>query len=274
QCSTFEVSNVVTSPPSGIRGTYGFVKGTNKVPEGKSFALDITPITKTVTLLIPYHGDGRITDSRFNLEAPMKNLVLAGKSTNWRQAFRKTESRLAAKAKADKTPPRIVLLSPNATTQKEVFRKDSYQTYIRGKVSDNEGVLTVFVNGKKAAMQAKGDFAAKVKLALGVNRVKVQAEDINGNISERKFIIIREEYISPQVLTDVDMPPKTRMNNPNGVAVVIGVENYQYVSDATYAYNDAEVFREYLADTLGYRKSKIKIVTNSKATLAELNKLL
>ena len=273
-CRTFEVSNVVTSPPNGIRGTYGFVKGTNKVPQGKPFALDVTPTTTHVTLLIPYQGDGRITNSRFNFEKTMKNLVLAGKSTNWRQAFQKTESRLAAKARADKTPPRIVLLSPNATTQKEVFRKDSYQTYIRGKVSDNEGVLTVFVNGKKAALQTKGDFAAKVKLALGVNRIKVQAEDINGNISERKIIIIREEYISPQIMTDVDMPPKTKMNNPNGVAVVIGVENYQYVSDATYAYNDAEVFREYLANTLGYRKSMIKIVTNSKATMAELQKLL
>ena len=93
-------------------------------------------------------------------------------------------------------------------------------------------------------------------------------------MAERKFTIIREEFIPEQTLADVDMPPKTKMNNPNGVAVVIGVENYQYVSDATYAYNDAEVFREYLADTLGYKKSKIKIVTNSKATMAELNKLL
>tara|TARA_A100001388_G_scaffold48119_1_gene31884 strand:- start:3488 stop:4240 length:753 start_codon:yes stop_codon:yes gene_type:complete len=64
------------------------------------------------------------------------------------------------------------------------------------------------------------------------------------------------------------------MNNPDAVAVVIGVENYQYVADATYAYNDAEVFREYLSETLGFKKSKIKIATNSKATLAELNKLL
>ena len=51
------------------------------------------------------------------------------------------------------------------------------------------------------------------------------------------------------VLADVDIPKKTKMNNPDGVAVVIGVESYQYVANATYAYNDAEVFREYLADT-------------------------
>ena len=64
------------------------------------------------------------------------------------------------------------------------------------------------------------------------------------------------------------------MRNPDALAVVIGVENYQYVPDATYAYNDAEVFREYLSETLGFKKQRIKIATNSKATQAELNKLL
>lgn len=134
--------------------------------------------------------------------------------------------------------------------------------------------MTVLVNGRKAGVKADGLFASKLKLAFGKNTISVQAEDVNGNVAERKFTVIRDEFIPEQTLADVDMPPRTKMRNPNGVAVVIGVENYQYVSDATYAYNDAEVFREYLADTLGYKKSKIKIVTNSKATLAELNKLL
>ena len=35
-------------------------------------------------------------------------------------------------------------------------------------------------------------------------------------------------------------------------------------------YNDAEVFREYLTNTLGYNKQRIKLATNSKATQAEL----
>ena len=50
------------------------------------------------------------------------------------------------------------------------------------------------------------------------------------------------------------------MNNPNALAVVIGIENYQYVPDATYAYNDAEVFREYLAETLGLKNRRLKLL--------------
>jgi hypothetical protein len=100
--------------------------------------------------------------------------------------------------------------------------------------------------------------------------MKVQAEDTNGNVAERTFTIIREEFIPDAVFADVDIPKKTKMNNPDGIAVVIGVEGYQYVANATYAYNDAEVFREYLADTLGFKKSRIKIATNSKATQASV----
>ena len=172
------------------------------------------------------------------------------------------------------TPPEIILLSPDVTPEKKVFRVDSYQTYIRGRVSDNEGVLTVLVNGKKAGVKEDGSFAAKLKLPLGASEILVQAEDINGNVSERKFTIIRKEFISEETLVDVDMPPKTKMKNPDGLAVVIGVESYAYVPDATYAYNDAEVFREYLADTMGFSRSRVKIATNSKATQAEFDKLM
>ena len=195
-------------------------------------------------------------------------------ASNWQQSWKNTEQKLQEQAESDKSPPKIILLTPDVTSKKKVFRIDSYQTYVRGKVSDNEGVLTILVNGKKAGVKEDGSFAAKLKLALGASEISVQAEDINGNVSERNFTIIREEFISEETLADVDMPPKTKMKNPDGLAVIIGVESYQYVPDATYAYNDAEAFREYLADTMGFSRARVKIATNSKATLAEFNKLL
>jgi len=200
--------------------------------------------------------------------------VAKASASNWQQSWKKSQNRLQEKSLADKSAPKIVLLSPDVTPKRKVFHVDSYQTYVRGRVSDEEGVLTVLVNGKKAGVKAGGSFAAKLKLALGANNILVQAEDINGNVSERTFTIVREEFIPEETLADVDIPPKTKMKNPDGLAVIIGVESYQYVPDATYAYNDAEVFREYLADTMGYSKARVKIITNSKATLAEFNKLL
>ena len=58
----------------------------------------------------------------------------------------------------------------------KTLRTDSYQTFIRGKVTDNKGVLTLLVNGRKAAMKADGTFAAKLKLRIGENRIAVSAE--------------------------------------------------------------------------------------------------
>ncbi len=151
---------------------------------------------------------------------------------------------------------------------------DNLNLIIRGNVSDDSGVAIVLMQGEKVKVTSDGRFVGKIKLGYGLNKIKIQAEDINGNIAEKTIKIIREEYISEQMLADVDLPPKTKMRNPDALAVVIGVENYQYVPDATYAYNDAEVFREYLSETLGFKKQRIKIATNSKATQAELNKLL
>ena len=151
---------------------------------------------------------------------------------------------------------------------------DNLNLIVRGNVSDDSGVAIVLMQGEKVKVTSDGRFVGKIKLGYGLNNIKIQAEDVNGNVSEKIITITREEYISEQEFADIDFPPKTKMNNPNALAVVIGIENYQYVPDATYAYNDAEVFREYLSETLGFRKQKIKIATNSKATQAELNKLL
>ncbi len=57
---------------------------------------------------------------------------------------------------------------------------------------------------------------------------------------------------------DVDIP-KTQMHNPDAVAVVIGISDYQYagVPKVEYAKRDAAVMRQYLIEVLGYDKSNI-----------------
>ena len=268
------------------RGTVVEVKGVIDRTPNNPFFVRVSPDTPTVS--IKFLRGNKVKTQIYRLDrviSKLKRLIdnqcndgnldvcLAERSKpSWKQTKNSVLGNL--QTKLDKTSPKISLLSPDVSPKKKVFRVDTYQTYVRGKVTDNEGVMTVLVNGRKAGVKADGSFASKLKLAFGKNTISVQAEDVNGNVAERRFTIIREEFIPEDILADVDMPPKTRMNNPDAVAVVIGVENYQYVTDATYAYNDAEVFREYLSETLGYKKSKIKIVTNSRATLAELNKLL
>ena len=262
-----EVYFAQTQPAKKIRGVEGITGSSAKT----KFSIVVEPDTQGIFIELVGRG-GELAQRYFNIA----KYIEAAKRQNsgWQTAWKRSEQNLQETAKRDKFPPAISLFSPDVTPKRQVFRLDTYQTFIRGRARDAAGVVTVLVNGAKAGVKADGTFAKKIKLALGANSIKVQAEDTHGNIAERTFTIIREEFIPDAVFADVDVPTKTKMNNPDGIAVVIGVESYQYVASATYAYNDAEVFREYLANTLGYKKSRIKIVTNSKATQAELNKLL
>ena len=56
--------------------------------------------------------------------------------------------------------------------------------------------MTILVAGRKVGIKEDGTFASKVKLAIGRNDVLVQAEDINGNVSEKTVTFIREEFIA------------------------------------------------------------------------------
>lgn len=225
--------------------------------------------TISVLKIMGARKDGRVTSNTFDFKFYVNQLKEINNNKNWLKNLNTSEEKLVEKKNSDKTPPKISIFN-----LKNNQRLDTYNLFVRGKVTDNQGILSVFVNGKKSGIKSDGTFASKVKLGLGKNNIKIQAEDVNNNVSEKLLTIIREEYISELTLADVDIPPKTRMNNPDAQAVVIGIENYQYVPDATYAYNDAEVFREYLSQTLGFKKQRIKLATNSRATQAEINKLL
>ena len=250
-------------------------KGVNGRKTDKDFWIQVSPDTHIIhfSILRSKEADREswaFGDAILNLKSKIAKLKKAeGTTPSWQKAFKNIESKLIETAQKDKAPPQIKIFSP-ANNDKV----DSYNLFVRGKVKDNEGVMNLIVKGNKSSVKNDGTFVSKVKLGYGTNKIKIQAEDVNGNISEKTITVIRQEYISEQTLADIDIPPKTKMSNPNALAVVIGVENYQYVPDATYAYNDAEVFREYLSETLGFKKQRIKIATNSKATQAELNKLL
>lgn len=53
---------------------------------------------------------------------------------------------------------------------------------------------------------------------------------------------------------EADQPIKTSVQNPDAVAVVIGIADYQDtdIPRVTYAVNDAEAVRRVLTQTLGY----------------------
>jgi len=268
-CHKALISYVQTYPQDAVRGVYDLDVNGHYY---NYFTLALLPDTQSISFGSVNSENNSVVES-FDLSSHIKQAINIYSNQDWMYNLAASEQSLMESTSNDNEPPYIEITAPMAEGQ-DIPRLDTYTSFIRGIVADNDGVMTILVNGQKVAVKEDGTFAAKVKLAFGRNDILVQAEDINGNISEKTVTLIRDEFIPEHNFADVDLPPITGMSNPDALAVVIGVENYQYVPDASFAYNDAEVFREYLAETMGLKRQRIKLATNSKATKAELDKLL
>ncbi len=270
-CEEKIIYNVTTEPKNGIRGSTG-IRG--KTAED-SFSIQVLPSIKKITLEIKKRG--KVTTETFPIEEWIQRLNRLIEAENsmpaWQVALNNTESVLAEKSKQDKAPPLIQIDSPESKDKNNLIT-DAYTIFVKGQITDDAGVMKVVVAGKSVGLDANGRFTSKVKLGYGINEILIQAEDVNGNIAEKKLTIVRQEFVNNSISQDVDVPLKGRSTNSDGYAVVIGIEKYQYVPDAVHANNDAEVFREYLIETMGYKKENIKIIIDRKATQAELEKLL
>jgi tetratricopeptide (TPR) repeat protein len=56
--------------------------------------------------------------------------------------------------------------------------------------------------------------------------------------------------------------PKTKMKNPDAVAIVIGNSNYQNISSVDFAANDAANIKRYLVEVLGYSEGNVLLRQN------------
>lgn len=76
----------------------------------------------------------------------------------------------------------------------------------------------------------------------------------------------------PRYTTAIDTEiPKTSMDRPNDVAVVIGVKEYEHtdIPDVDYAVRDAEIMKRYLTRTLGFHKDNVIFVENADGSTLE-----
>lgn len=64
---------------------------------------------------------------------------------------------------------------------------------------------------------------------------------------------------------DYDLP-KTQMNNPDAIAVVIGNTHYKKVKTVDFAISDARSIRSYLMDVMGYKRENIVYLENASLT--------
>ncbi len=165
----------------------------------------------------------------------------------------------------------ILLISPELINN--IFRTDGFDVIIKGKAIDNDGIFQVYINNETASIKSNGQFQKRIKLKIGKNPIEIKAIDINDNETTKEFLIIREEIIEEEEFSDIDFALKTSNNKPNAIAVVLGIEEYQYAPNVSNAYNDAEIMREYLISTFGLKRKNIYFRYNERATKGEFDKV-
>ena len=69
---------------------------------------------------------------------------------------------------------------------------------------------------------------------------------------------------APELIADIDRSiPKTRMNNPHAVALVIGNRDYKKTDQVQYAINDALSMKRYLTHVMGYAANHVFLIKNA-----------
>ena len=144
---------------------------------------------------------------------------------------------------------------------------ESARYSITGSVEDESKVyVCVFENCQLAE---DGNFKIN-RFNPGGEVLKITAQDEFGNFSS-KSITVKVSKNNDQKKSYAQLNPEKIKNSKNSdrVALLIGIENYKFSSDASYANRDALFFSEYLQE-MGIRQDKIKILKDTDAGLISI----
>jgi hypothetical protein len=165
-------------------------------------------------------------------------------------------------AAKDTTPPTIDI--PSSITVK------SDSPTVKGRVSDNDKVVQLTVEGRAVDVSSSGSFSFRRYVPQSGREVTIVAFDDSGNKSE-KVVKLTRAAVQTAALSFPPLNPTTirSSKNDNAIALIIGVANYSRAPAATFADNDANVFSDYAHRALGVPRSNIKVLTNDKASLVD-----
>jgi len=177
--------------------------------------------------------------------------------------------------------PMIVLLN-GVSDGKTVF-DNAFK--LRATVTDDRGLeaVQVTLNGvreydaqtnadaQRQLLDSKGrslTFEQGLLLREGRNEIKIVSRDSNNEQVEKNIIVTYERVSATSFVIDnpdeIDVKiPKTNMDKPDAIAVVIGNKDYLHFPKVDYAIRDARAVCNYLVEMLGYKRHNIILVENA-----------
>jgi len=135
---------------------------------------------------------------------------------------------------------------------------DTSDYTIRGKVFDDSKVY-IQVDGNTISSK-NGSFTINGYIPIGEQRLTIVAKDQWGNTSKKNITVERVMRSAKNNNSFEKLNPnKIRSKkNKNRIALIIGIEKYNNISDAKFAKNDAVHFIDYAQTALGVPQNNIK----------------
>ncbi len=121
------------------------------------------------------------------------------------------------------------------------------------------------------AVSVGTDFLTGAAYRIEPDQLDVQLKKLAEPVEEPPANRIAEAP-APGYTSTVDTSiPKTSMDRPDDVAVVIGVKEYEHtdIPDVDYALRDAEIMKRYLTRTLGFREDNVIFAENAGGSVLE-----
>ena len=174
---------------------------------------------------------------------------------------KKAEEFKPKKTKKDKTPPSIII-AENITVKNSTYK-------IEGKVVD-QGSKNIFVEIDGEIQKAVNGKFSFERFSPVDEKIEIVAIDQRGNRSKPKVVnvkILREDKAIAKSIEKLDPTKIKNSFSNNKVALIFGIENYNYVPDAKFANLDAEYFYEYARNAFGVKDENIKLLVDSDASL-------
>ena len=164
----------------------------------------------------------------------------------------------------DKTPPKIII-AKNITVNNSNY-------VLEGKVED-KGSSNVYVEIDGIIQKAKNNKFLFKRFSPVDEKVKIVAIDQWGNRSKPKIVNVKIEKKDNKITKSLEKLNPSKIKainlNKNKVALIIGIENYDKTSKATYANKDAQYFYEYANLTFGIPTENIKLLVEENANFIQ-----
>jgi len=151
----------------------------------------------------------------------------------------------------------ITIISPDLKDG-DTYYTSEQQLNIIGKVTDENGINSVFINGNKIEISQDGIFWGSLDLKAGMNNIRIVAVNTKGNYSGSQYTV---DYNSEITIYDskIDLNVEGKY-----FALIIGVNQY-YDSDIISLDNpipDAGRLYEILNSYYTFEKENMKLMTN------------